>query len=48
MLYFDTKLANQMDPATLFAGASWFDDETKTAYEAAYRVKGARDSTLNW
>lgn len=48
MLYFDTPEADLMDPSTLFGGDAWFDDQTKAAYKAAYMVKGARDSSLNW
>eukprot|EP01052_Picozoa_sp_SAG31_P029753 SAG31_NODE_2985_length_4812_cov_3.398517_4_plen_212_part_00 len=48
MLFFDTPAADLMDPATLFAHASWFDEETAAAYHAAYRIPGSRNAALNW
>jgi hypothetical protein len=48
MLFFDTKAANLMDPASMFSGDEWFDQTTKAAYAAAYDVPGSREAGLNW
>lgn len=46
--YFDTVAANMMDTASFFTGSSWFDEETRDAYKAAYRASGGPEPGLNW